>query len=279
MDESLRRSLRMAVRHFYDVQIIRQQHSGRIAKIETLLNEDDKAHFVIEVKRLKTEEKAAFDRVRELLQKIPFYVNVLDTEDPRWKGLGEVMAAVILSEVDIVRAENVSKLWRYAGLAPVAAWRCKECNRLVTRAADGGWTHAVKKKNEKACDVVVRGEVDLYDSGSRERSIKGEKRHYNLFLKTKLLGVMAPCLLKASNPVWRPVYDGYKHRMETSGKGTSPGHRNNSSLRYMVKMLLIDLWKAWRESEGLPVRPPYHEEKLGIVHSRPTAPEASHPAA
>ena len=38
-------------------------------------------------------------------------------------------------------------------------------------------------------------------------------------------------------------------------------------MRFMIKMLLLDIWKGWRESEGLPVRPSYHEEKLGHKHS------------
>jgi hypothetical protein len=36
----------------------------------------------------------------------------------------------------------------------------------------------------------------------------------------------------------------------------------------MVKMMLLEIWTAWREFEGLPVRPSYHEEKLGHVHSK-----------
>ncbi len=34
----------------------------------------------------------------------------------------------------------------------------------------------------------------------------------------------------------------------------------------MVKMLLLEVWREWRLAEGLPVRPSYHEEKLGHVH-------------
>jgi hypothetical protein len=41
-------------------------------------------------------------------------------------------------------------------------------------------------------------------------------------------------------------------------------HRHNMALRYMVKMLLIDIHREWRRSLGLSVRPPYSEEKLGM---------------
>jgi hypothetical protein len=39
--------------------------------------------------------------------------------------------------------------------------------------------------------------------------------------------------------------------------GASPAHRKAAANRYMVKMFLRDLWEAWREIEGLEVRPPY----------------------
>jgi len=52
-------------------------------------------------------------------------------------------------------------------------------------------------------------------------------------------------------------------------KNYSPAlHRMNMALRYMRKMFLIDLYNAWRAIEGLPIEPPYHEEKLGIYHQQ-----------
>jgi hypothetical protein len=36
----------------------------------------------------------------------------------------------------------------------------------------------------------------------------------------------------------------------------------------MLKRFLVDLYKAWRSLEGLPVAPEYSVGKLGIVHSR-----------
>lgn len=53
--------------------------------------------------------------------------------------------------------------------------------------------------------------------------------------------------------------------------GTGDAHRDVAARRYMVKMLLLDMWKAWRALEGLPIRPSYAEEKLGLVHHQPTA--------
>lgn len=49
--------------------------------------------------------------------------------------------------------------------------------------------------------------------------------------------------------------------------GHSEAHRMRDALRYMVKMFILDFIKYWKGLEGLPLRPPYEEEKLGIPHS------------
>jgi len=50
-------------------------------------------------------------------------------------------------------------------------------------------------------------------------------------------------------------------------KDCTPGHKNQAAIRYMMKMFLRDLYVAWREIEGLPVRPPYEDDYLGRKHS------------
>jgi hypothetical protein len=251
-----REGLREAVRHFYDIQTIRMQHSGRISKKaaggEAVVSEEQRLAWESQVKRLEKVEAEALAEVKDKLAGISF-----------WEVLGR--------EVDIERADTVSKLWRFAGLAPVIAWRCGACSRVVART-ETGWEHMKRRANERVCvlekDVLREGQVR--DSGSSERSKKGEKRHYNLFLKTKLLGVLAGSFMRANkgegNHVWRPVYDNYKHRLESSGRFTSPGQLHKASARYMIKMFLIEFWKEWRKHEGLPVREPYQVEKLGHRH-------------
>jgi hypothetical protein len=284
MDGEAREALRITVRHFYDIQQIRIQHSGRIARKsatnEAAISSEHQAMFSAQVKRLKASEADALLDVKEKLQSFELYRQVLSVDEDRWKGLGPTMSAVILAEVDIERCETPSALWRYAGLSTVPWKRCKQCNRLadlpfdvvdgdilIKQSMSKEYKHVRKKENEKGCDLIWLKENQLYDSGRSEFLVKGEKRHFNLFLKTKLLGVLAPGFLKAKNPVWRKVYDDYKNRLISAGRGTSPGHINNSAIRYMIKMFLLNLWMEWRTFARLPVRPSYHEEKLGHVHA------------
>lgn len=48
--------------------------------------------------------------------------------------------------------------------------------------------------------------------------------------------------------------------------GKTASHRNMMAYRYIAKRFLEDLYKAWRELEGLEVCAPYAEAKLGIIH-------------
>jgi hypothetical protein len=73
-------------------------------------------------------------------------------------------------------------------------------------------------------------------------------------------------MLKLGSP-WKKQYDDYKHRKATAGWGKSDAHRHAAAIRYMIKMLLLDIHKEWRTHLGLPVRPSYHEEYQGHVHS------------
>jgi len=129
----------------------------------------------------------------------------------------------------------------------------------------GKYKHEYNRKAKCKAGPTVN-ESETYESAAAERPTKGEKLHYNKFLKTKLVGVMGSCLLKANSP-WRKFYDDYKHRLKSAGKGMSDGHRNSMANRYMVKMLLQEFWIQWRTLEGLPIRAPYQEEYLGHKHT------------
>jgi len=173
-------------------------------------------------------------------------------EQPIWekflepvKGVGPLMAAVILAEFDIRRADYVSSFWKYAGLDVVivdgvGVGRCKKKEHLI----DVEYTDAKGKK-------------------ATRKSIT-----FNPFLKTKLIGVLGASFVKQKGSLYREIYDGYKHRIANHPDHIekSKGHRNNMAIRYTVKIFLQDLWLAWREIEGLPVTPPYAEAKLGLKH-------------
>lgn len=289
--EQNRAALRRKVENFYDLQRLRMQTAGRTLKradgTEIQLHEVDLAILERRADELHSSEKNALKDVEDHLTTIPFYRDTL-SDKVRYRGIGPTMAGVILASFDIHREDTVSKMWAFAGLRPMPAKRCKECHAVLALNKDathydhtlerirtpmppkpGEEPKAVLPKCSKA--KVSLGETDVYDSGKAQRPEKGVKLPYNSFLRTKLVGVLAPVLLKVGSP-WKKTYDDYKHRKASEGWGRSDGHRHQAAMRYMIKMLLLDIWKGWREAEGLVVRPSYHEEKLGHKHNGGTSP-------
>jgi hypothetical protein len=298
MNEVRRQNLKTAVRGAYDIQKLRIQMGNRIvgnfkAKLgqqpgqpEDELDEDGKqilaslrAAFKKITDGVKTFPKQStftgdevisdytelcliaqyidleryedqhFRRLGSILNEYPIYTQWLE----QVKGIGPAMAGVIISEIDISKARYPSSLWKYAGLDV---------------AGDGGG------RSRKAEHLVRREFVNKAGEVKQRDSIT-----FNPFLKTKLVGVLASSFLRVKDSPYADVYRDYKHRLEShvkyqdgqldeDGKAVKglKGHRHNMAMRYMVKRFLVDLYKAWRTIEGLPVAPEYHEAKLGHVH-------------
>ena len=190
---------------------------------------------------LEKNEKETFKELDVIIQKHPVYGFLKDV-----KGCGPAMSAVIISEIDISRARYASSLVMLAGLdvAPDGRGRGRTSEHLVDREYTG-----------------------------KDGELKTKKSiTYNPFLKTKLMGVLSGCIIKAGNKdgknKYDKIYQDYKHRIENhpKHKDKTPAHRNNMAKRYMIKIFLQDLYAYWRAVEGYEVHPPYHEAKLGIVH-------------
>jgi hypothetical protein len=262
-----RGALRRKVRIFYDFQRLRMQTAGRTYKrpggVEIDLHEVDIAMLEYRAKELGRVEKTALKDVEDHLGSLPMWTQFLKP-GPRYRGIGPTMAGVILSEFDIYKADTVSKMWAFAGLVPVPGFRCKECQMVVTKKNVQEFKHGKRPQCSKHLKTI--GPRDVVETRIAQRPKRGEKLPYNAWLRTKLVGVLAGCMLKANSP-YRKFYDNYKHRKESAGWGVNDAHRHNAASRYMIKMLLIDIHKDWRELEGLPVRPPYHEEYLGHTHA------------
>lgn len=170
------------------------------------------------------------------------------SEAPIWKafladvrGCGPAMAAVMLSRFDIHKAVRPSQFWAFAGFDV---------------AKDG------RGRSRRKEHMVDREYVDRDGEVSVRKSIT-----FDPWLKTKLY-VLATSFLRQGAGPYREIYDGYKNRLKhrPDWAERSDGHRHNAAMRYMLKMFLLDLWKAWREVEGLPIVDPYHVAKLGLTH-------------
>lgn len=195
-------------------------------------------------------EKDALKECLRLLKGIPIWDEWLQ---PEVKGVGPTMGAVILTSFDVHRADTVSKFWAIAGLA-----------------------------------------VDN-ETGKAVKLQRGKKAKFDPWLKAKMIEVLGKSFLKAKSEPYYEIYVDIKHRRQNqfmpvcmacegthvfmkepcrncdAGKksppwGRSDAHRELDARRRMVKQFLVDLHTRWRTLEGLPVRPPYHEQYLGLKH-------------
>lgn len=186
------------------------------------------------------------------------------------KGCGVLMTAVCISYLDVHKARHVSSFWKYAGLDTVDI--VKEDGTIETEGRTAKKAHNV--------------EQTYIDKDGNEQLKMG--LGYNPNLKTKLIGVLAPCILKAGLRVVKdgdkkPVLDkngnkqytasskytecylGYRNRLDqrSDTKDYSNLHKYNMAIRYMVKQFLRDMWVTWRALEGYEVSQPYEVDKLG----------------
>ena len=188
---------------------------------------------------LKVEDRL-YKEIGYLLKSFGVYTEFLE----KIKGCGPAMSAVIISELDVEKAQYPSSFWKYCGydLGEDGKGRSKRKEHLVKKKY-------INKKGEEA----------------ERNSIT-----YNPFIKTKLSGVLGPSFIKHANEPYSGIYYQYKHRLENHEKykDASKGHRHNMSIRYMMKRFLVDLHMAWRELEGFPPTEEYAKAKLGMGHKK-----------
>ena len=258
LTESDRRVLLLQFERFvYDVQKIRIGMGQRAASVEALLVDKDRAYFQQAEDVVKSVEDAGTRRLLATLKGIPIWEEFLI----HVKGVGPKMGGLLVAETHIENCSTPSKLWAWWGLHVI----------------DG---RAASRKS-------------------------GEKANYSPFRKAKMVKVLAESLIKQKSPGYYDAYLGYKHRKETqivqecmackgtgmasrkdeeTGKstkvecwncggtggpapwGVTPEHRHRAALRYMVKRLLLDMWRKWRELEGLEIVPSYAEAYQSETH-------------
>lgn len=199
---------------------------------------------------LEEQEESAFKQLKNEIVKYPIYTDFLANV----KGCGPTMSAVIISEIDIHAAKYPSSLHKYCGLDVVLRYE-KEGKVIELEYGEG-------RRMEKH-HLVERQYTDDEGVEKTKMSIT-----FKPFLRSKLLGVLAPSFIRAGENHYSKIYYDYKQRLENTPRHAAKTkvHRHRMALRYMIKQFLIDLHIKWRELENLPVYPSYAEGKLGLRH-------------
>ena len=221
--------------------VAKELPSKRAWKGDELISSYTEAILLHNYLTLERNESSQFRRLESTLEEFPIYNEFL----LKVKGCGPAMSAVVISEIDIEKAKYPSSLWAYSGLD------------VVTNNGDDHRGRSRRKEHLR--------QIDYLDKDGKPAKRLGIT--FNPLLKTKLTGVLGPCLIKAGSD-YKIIYDNYKHRLENHPKwsAVSKAHRHNAAIRYMVKTFLCDLYAIWRKLEGLPTSPTYAEAKLGLKH-------------
>lgn len=189
------------------------------------------------------------------------------------KGCGTLMAAVCLAYFDIDKARHVSSFWKYAGLDTVA----------VT-TSDG---QVIREGRARRHASITEVEYTDAEGNTQTKKSLG----YNPIVKTKLVGVLGDCMLKAGlrsekdekgkakvdadgnkiryampDAKYVSIYLDYLTRLNNrvDTKEFNDLHKHRMAVRYMIKQFLRDLWVIWRTSEGYRISEPYEVAKLGM---------------
>jgi len=229
------KALRRYVENFYDIQEMRLAAGGRTAKKprkdkngnlipEIELHIWDKERLLNTKDALQAAEDIALKDIEACLQRISFYNDVLVPQKAHFKGLGPTMAGVILSSFDIHRSDTVSKMWALAGLRPMPCYRCNVCQAIAGDNEDGTFTHPkidkVKCATKQTRPDAILKRIDVYDSAMAQRAQKGVKLNFNKWLRTKLVGVLGPVILKMTTFHCPKCMDKVVNLKDADGKAT-----------------------------------------------------------
>lgn len=158
------------------------------------------------------------------------------------KGLGQGgMAACLLAQIDDIGLfDNISKLWRFAGLAVI--------DGHAERNVPGEKSH--KNNTLRAVcfligDQFIKQQTSPYVDVYYEYKARLREQHPEKIVRLDKNGK------PARNSDGKIIYD------------YSDGHLHNMAMRKMVKIFLQHVWLKWREYEGLPITKPYAHDILG----------------
>lgn len=235
-------------------------------------------------------EEESIKALEKIVKKHPMW----DAFFSKVKGCGTLMSAMCIAYLDPYKADHASSFFKYAGLDVVQDKDSQDRfiflaldadKRKVYHEAETDSYFFVDTNERYIGDVVpsTHGRrmgdtamVTYYivdENGNRVLATNedGTPKYkksitYNPKLKTKLMGVLTGCLLKAKDPVYSKLYYDQRNRLANSSfhKNKSAAQHNMMAQRYMIKEFLRSMWETWRTLEGLPVDEPYAVAKLGM---------------
>ena len=200
--------------------------------------------------RAVEDEVAAASALREIIELHPAWAWLAEV-----RGIGHLLAARLLSRLDVARANTPSAFWAYCGLGtiPGVAYRCSKCGLEVAYPVGYkvGETH-YERSGSRACAGKLQSIAPLNEIRvAPRRSALGGRASYDAHARKScyLIGVS----ILRSGGDYRSFYDSERARLASTRAGWTAKRCHLSALRRMEKAFLRDLWIAWRRAVNLPV--------------------------
>ena len=174
------------------------------------------------------------------------------------KGIGHLLAARLLSRLDVARARTPSAFWAYCGLAtiPGVGYRCASCGLEVAYPTGYEPTGPhTRKTGSSQCQGRLDPIPGVTTRVAPRRSALGGRAGYDARARESCFLVGMSMLRCRSE--YRSYYDAEREKLASSRPGWTAKRCHLSALRKMEKAFLRDLWIAWREAVNLPVVAPY----------------------
>ena len=195
-------------------------------------------------------------------------------DHPAWqwlstvKGIGHLLAARLLSRLDVARASTPSAFWAYCGLAtiPGVGYRCSQCGLEV--AYPIGYQVRGPHHPPSATRLCPGELAPIPDASTRvapRRSVIGGRAGFDARAREScyLVGVS---MLRCGGD-YRAHYDAERARLAVCRCGWTARRCHLAALRKMEKTFLRDLWIAWRRAVNLPIVAPYFPAHNNLPHS------------
>ena len=196
------------------------------------------------------DEAAAASGLRETIERHPAWPWLDDV-----RGIGHLLAARLLSRLDVARAGTPSAFWAYCGLGtiPGVAYQCSKCGLEVAYPVGYKVSEShYARSASRACSGQLQAIASVSEIRVAPRkSALGGRASYDAHARKScyLIGVS----ILRSGGDYRSFYDLERARLSSSRAGWTAKRCHLSALRRMEKAFLRDLWIAWRRAVKLPV--------------------------
>lgn len=166
------------------------------------------------------------------------------------KGIGPVIAAGFLANIDITKAETAGAIWSFCGQNPMAVWEKGQKRPWNARLKVLCWKLGESFVKVSNRDDDVYGKV--YKIRKEYEQAKNEAGDYAEQATT----ILVKKKISKETDAYRAYIEGR----------LPPAHIQSRAKRYAVKLFLAHLHEVWRKYEGLPVPLPYSLAILNHAH-------------